>query len=142
LQVEFSAYVQAHCDQEGGELSGESIWQLFQERYLDESTLRYCGHAWRTPNVLDLTWQENGSLQQSEGCGNGLLSAAVAGLGAPLEIVSYEERSLGQGASAQAVAYLEVKRADQPGSFFGVGLDTDVATAALKALFSATIRAR
>ena len=34
LQIDFSAVVQAHTDSEGGEVSSDAIWRIFQDEYL------------------------------------------------------------------------------------------------------------
>src|SRR5690554_3987085 len=45
LQVEFSAEVQRVTDAEGGEMTADSIWQLFNQTYLDTANpVRYVEH--------------------------------------------------------------------------------------------------
>ena len=74
------------------------------------------------------------------GRGNGLMSSVVAALaesGGPLlDIVDYSEHAIGQGSNVQAAAYVECRTADGK-SLFGCGLDTDVATASVRAILSA-----
>jgi 2-isopropylmalate synthase len=53
---------------------------------------------------------------------------------------SYSEHSCGDKSSAKAVAYIEI-RSDTTLSCFGVGVDDDIATASIKALFCALNRA-
>ena len=52
---------------------------------------------------------------------------------------SYSEHSYGNKSSAQAIAYIEIK-SEIVESCFGVGVDNDIATASIKALFSALNR--
>jgi len=53
---------------------------------------------------------------------------------------SYSEHSCGDKSSAKAIAYIEIQNKDVV-SCFGVGADNDIATASIKALFSAINRA-
>ena len=53
---------------------------------------------------------------------------------------SYSEHSCGDKSSAKAVAYIEIQNKDIL-SCFGVGADNDIATASIKAMFSALNRA-
>ena len=65
------------------------------------------------------------------------LLAALAESGGPLmDIVDYSEHAIGQGSNVQAAAYVECRTADGR-SLFGCGLDTDVATASVRAILSA-----
>ncbi len=50
--------------------------------------------------------------------------------------MDYHEHALDRGAGAQAACYVECRTLDG-GRVFGVGIDTDVATASVKALISA-----
>ena len=67
-------------------------------------------------------------------------SRLAAALGVPLRIDSYEERSLGKGADAQAMAIVEVARIGTVGTRFGVGIHPNIVTASVLAVLSATAR--
>ena len=54
-------------------------------------------------------------------------------------LTSYSEHSFGDKSSAKAIAYIQIKSNDIQ-SCFGVGADNDIATASIKALFSALNR--
>jgi 2-isopropylmalate synthase len=56
-----------------------------------------------------------------------------------LDVVDYNEHAIGHGADATAAAYVECRL---PGgeTVFGVGIDTDVATAGVRAVLSAANR--
>ena len=75
---------------------------------------------------------------------NGLLSGVLHALqdacGVNFEIADYHEHAIGHGSEAQAAAYVEC-RTPAGATFFGVGLDTDVASASVKALLSAANQA-
>jgi 2-isopropylmalate synthase len=51
-------------------------------------------------------------------------------------VLAYEERSLGQGADARAVAFVEMSVDNMPGSTHGVGIDSNIVTASIFAVIS------
>ena len=53
----------------------------------------------------------------------------------------YHENAVGAGADAQAAAYVEVGGAGGA-TLYGVGMDSDILTASLRAVASAATRAR
>ena len=75
------------------------------------------------------------------GSGNGPLDAFLHALAVPLNIQSYEERAIGQGSDAQAIAFVEVGGGSAQGSCFGVGVHANIVTASLLAVLSAVNRA-
>jgi len=76
--------------------------------------------------------------------GNGPIDAFVRGLAnLPLpkfEFLNYAEHSLGKGAEARAVSYIQIKT-DRGRTLFGAGVDTNIELASIKALVSAFNRA-
>jgi 2-isopropylmalate synthase len=81
--------------------------------------------------------QQHGETSRLEGVGNGPLDAAVQALGIPIDIVAFEERSVGHGAKSKAMAIVEASVPNVPGSKFGVGFHDNITTASLMALVSA-----
>ena len=79
------------------------------------------------------------------GTGNGPIAAFVDalhnGLGIELDVVDYQEHSLGAGSGATAVAYVETVDADDT-IRWGIGTDPNIITASLKAVLGAAARAR
>ena len=61
--------------------------------------------------------------------------------GVDLDIADYQEHAIGHGSDVQAAAYVECRTAAGR-TVFGVGIDTDVATASVKAILSAATTAR
>jgi 2-isopropylmalate synthase len=156
MQIEFSAVVQAVTDSSESEMTSAQLWALFQATYLDPAGpaqtphLRYVRHQLRAMadahadapcQCIDLEFTVQGQLHTRQGHGNGPLDAAVDALGGGLRIVSYEERALGGGADAQALAIVEVTRPESPGSYFGAGQGGDIVGACLQALLHAAQRA-
>ncbi|RZM05679.1 MAG: 2-isopropylmalate synthase, partial [Sphingomonas sp.] len=74
--------------------------------------------------------------------GGGLRVVAALGesTGPNLDVVDYNEHAIGHGADAQAAAYVECRTPDGR-TVFGVGIDTDIATASVRAVLSAANRA-
>ncbi|MEY4592668.1 MAG: 2-isopropylmalate synthase [Pseudomonadota bacterium] len=150
LQVEFSSVVQQHTDTHGGEVSADEIWRLFSETYLESSCpVRYCAHhlfEQGTDQGIRLTVEINGQQKVLNGEGNGPINAAVHALqsaGIEIQVRSYEERSMvpmGKDGNARACAMMEVAGA-HTGDVYGVGVDSNIVTASLKALISGINRA-
>ncbi|WP_050874683.1 2-isopropylmalate synthase [Comamonas testosteroni] len=148
MQIEFSAIVQAWADSSETELSSAQIWSLFEATYLHAHTqspvLRYQGHRLfdsEQGQGVELHWHgADGQSRQSSGMGNGPIAAAVAALELPLRIDSYEERSLGNGADACALAIVEAAWPGVPGSRFGVGMHANIVTASVMAVVNAAAR--
>jgi 2-isopropylmalate synthase len=79
------------------------------------------------------------------GQGNGPIDALVSalrdGIGLDLDVVDYHEHSLGTGADATAVAYVETVDGDGV-TRWGVGRHPNIITASLRAVLSAGHRIR
>ena len=148
LQIEFSQAVQKVTDASGTEMTSEEIWALFRQEYLQaRSPFEYISHHLsedpNRPNVqsIQARLRVNGEERQLEGSGNGPLDAFVHALSVPFNIQGYEERAIGQGSDARAVAFVEVGGGGMQGSCFGVGLHVNIVTASLMAVLSAVNRA-
>ncbi|WP_153115748.1 2-isopropylmalate synthase [Rhodocyclus tenuis] len=150
LQVEFSGVVQALADRVGGEVSADDIWQLFSETYLaDAAALAYVEHQLfdhAGAQGIRLGLAVDGKAQRLTGEGNGPIDAAVHALraiGIDLQVRSYEERSIGssvEGGNACACAFVEVSARGVSGDRYGVGIDSNIVTASIRALLSAARR--
>ncbi|AGB82696.1 isopropylmalate/homocitrate/citramalate synthase [Serratia sp. FGI94] len=148
MQVEFSAIVQALADASETELTSEQIWALFERTYLspvrERSGFIYRGHrlfehAHGQGITLEMA-DADGNIRSIEGIGNGPIAATVAALGQSLRIDSYEERSLGAGSDATALAIVEAAMPGVPGARFGVGRHGNIVTASVLAVLSAAAR--
>ena len=139
-QVEFSAVVQREADATGTELSAARLWSLFQSEYLDRhDPVRYVAHhsvedGERVRVQVEL--EVGGRRTVVEGIGNGPLDAAVHALGVPVRLDSYEERAIGSGSDASAIAFVELAAPGVAGSTFGVGRHTNIVTASVLAVIS------
>ncbi|HJV79544.1 2-isopropylmalate synthase [Noviherbaspirillum sp.] len=145
LQVEFSSAVQKLTDMTGQEVSAQDIWTLFREEYLESvEPLRYVSHrlfehAQRQGVELTVKLFEQEITPRGEG--NGPIDALLHALRVPARLHAYEERAVGHGADATAVAYVEVVADGVPGSTFGVGMHQNIVTASVLAVISGINRA-
>ena len=149
LQADFSAHVQRLADETSRELNAADIWGRFEETYLPRATDRFALRDYEESGVAGQRLfvgrvAVDGEERSISGRGNGLISGVVAALGEStgpaLDVVDYSEHAIGHGADAQAAAYVECRTADGR-TVFGVGLDTDIATASVRAVLSAANRA-
>jgi len=149
LQADFSRHVQAMADATSRELNAADIWGGFEATYLPRGDDRFVLRDYEESGsagqrIFVGRVQVDGEEKSISGRGNGLISSVIAALadttGPALEVVDYNEHAIGHGADAQAAAYVEARTADGR-TVFGVGLDTDIATASVRAVLSAANRA-
>ena len=143
LQIEFSQAVQAVMDDSGKEQSAADIWHIFEKEYaLGTATapqLSKPSISQGDDGVVTLATELaiDGRTVRIEGRGDGPIDAFVAGLNRSLDadvrVLDYHEHAIGSGADAKAVAYLEL-RIGSGVTLFGVGIDTSIVTASLKAI--------
>jgi len=147
LQIEFSRVIQAHTDTEGGEVTAAQMWAIFSAEYLAEGPLGLLDHqsssVVESKHALTAEISVDGQPQQVDGVGNGPISAfcdALATIGIEARVLDYTEHALTQGTDAQAAAYVECEIGGQV--FWGVGIDTNTASASMRAVLSAVNRSR
>jgi 2-isopropylmalate synthase len=149
LQIEFSRVVQEVADRTGKEMTSADIWALFNQTYLDGG-IRLVDYALLPePRAgerrIAAKIVADGAERQIEGVGNGPIAAFVDALrrecGVDFTFLDYHENAVGAGADAQAAAYVKV-RAEGDETLHGVGMDSDIVTASLKAVASAANRVR
>jgi 2-isopropylmalate synthase len=149
LQIEFSKQVQEVADRTGKELTSADIWSLFEQTYLSRDGIRLGDYSlYPEPRVgerrIAATIAVDGVERRIEGVGNGPIAAFVEALqrdcGVDLTVLDYHEDAVSAGADAQAAAYVQI-RSNGNGSLYGVGIDSDIVTASLKAVASAATRA-
>lgn len=144
MQIEFSQVVQRETDRLGLEMSAKQIYALLESEYL-QATAPYAlkSHRLQEENgtsAVDVEVATEGEIMHWRGIGKGPLEALVAGLPVKLEIMDYHEHSIGAGSNARAAAYIEV-RLDGERPLHGIGIDENITTASIRALFSALNRA-
>ncbi|MES2354028.1 MAG: 2-isopropylmalate synthase [Pseudomonadota bacterium] len=150
LQVEFSSVIQRYTDSNNCEMDAAAIWELFSRTYLEcNDNVRYVEHhLFERGNRqgIQLVIEANGTRRVLSGEGNGPIDAAVhalKGLGVEIQVRSYEERSIsasGEGGNAKACAFMELISVAGGSELYGVGIDTNIVTASIKALMSGVNR--
>jgi 2-isopropylmalate synthase len=147
LQIEFSRVIQAHTDTEGGEVTPAQMWEIFSAEYLTEGPLGLLDHqsssVVESKHALTAEISADGQAQQIDGIGNGPISAfcdALATIGIEARVLDYTEHALTQGTDAQAAAYVECEIGGQV--YWGAGIDTNTASASMRAVLSAVNRSR
>jgi 2-isopropylmalate synthase len=147
LQIEFSKFIQVRTDEEGGEVTPTEIWDTFRAQYLAAGPVALLGH--QSSSVVDgkhklaAAISVDGRTQDVEGTGNGPISAfcaALASVGINARVLDYAEHAMTEGTDAQAASYVEVETGGQV--LWGVGIDTNTATASMRAIVSAVNRSR
>jgi 2-isopropylmalate synthase len=145
LQIEFSSVVQEVTDASGKEVTADDLWAIFSQEYLADTNLYgYVSHhlvedSTRDEVELSTEVQHGGVKQRLSGRGNGPIDAFVAALqklsSQKITVMDYHEHAIGAGADAKAITYIEL-RIDGGKPLFGVGMDSNIVTASLKALLS------
>lgn len=152
LQIEFSQVVQSKTDEEGGEVSADELWNIFEDEYLPSKNNNWgrfrldgLSQSSHLDEDVQLTVElaDAGTVHSLKGSGNGPIAAFVAIMNehlAPMNVrvLDYYEHALSAGGDAKAAAYLECEVGDRV--FWGVGIDPSTTTAALKAVISAVNR--
>jgi 2-isopropylmalate synthase len=147
LQIEFSHVVQQHTDDEGGEVTPEQMWEIFEREYLlEQGPLQlnavHTSSAQGERDSLRVGMYMNGEHHVLEGTGNGPIAAFVDALSTieiDVRVLDYAEHAMSAGGDAKAAAYLECAIDGQV--MWGVGVDPNILTASLRAIVSAVNRA-
>jgi 2-isopropylmalate synthase len=130
-------------------MTPQDLWELFRTTYVVPGE----DGAWK---LTDTAFQEieggghrveatavraDGTVIPVAGTGNGPLSAltvALAKAGIGFEVVDYSEHAVSEGADAAAVCYIRSRVEGR--EVWGVGMDTSVLTAMVRAAVSAVNR--
>ncbi|MBD2893667.1 2-isopropylmalate synthase [Actinomadura sp. RB99] len=146
LQIEFSRVVQEHTDDQGGEVTPERMWEIFEAEFLANGPrVGLLAHRATSrvdeKDVLSCDVRVDGEIREIEGVGNGPVSAfedALSSVGVGVRVLDYAEHAMSAGGDARAAAYVEC---DVNGTtVWGVGIDGNIVTASLKAMLSAVNR--
>ncbi|MFD7705842.1 2-isopropylmalate synthase [Streptomyces sp. NPDC059785] len=151
MQIEFSKIIQAKTDAEGGEVTPNDIWAIFQDEYLPNPENPWgriqvkAGQTTTDKDGVDTLTVEatvDGADTVLTGTGNGPISAffeALQSVGIDVRLLDYQEHTMSEGASAQAASYIECAIDGQV--LWGIGIDANTTRASLKAVVSAVNRA-
>ena len=150
MHPEFGRIIQGVTDELGRELASNEIVTIFNKTYLQiKNDLELVNFTISKTQANDITQCEliymyNDKQITSKGEGNGPIDACKNALTKEYKhefsIKSYSEHSRGEQSSADAVAYIEIQT-PQMDTYFGVGIDSNITIASIKALFCALNRA-
>ena len=151
LQIEFSHVIQAHTDDQGGEVFPDQMWKIFVDEYLPSEDNKWGRFRFTSLNQsstagrdveLSVDLLDNQKQITLSGSGNGPISAfcnVMQSYGVDIQVADYYEHAMSAGGDASAAAYLECSV--NGGTYWGVGIDPSTTTASLKAVISAVNRA-
>jgi 2-isopropylmalate synthase len=152
MHKEIGKVINDLADRNGTELSPAEIHAAFQQEYIERATPALVLREFRTTergaqvtSEAELIVRDAPAPLRFAGTGNGPIDAFVRGLAATgrvpaFDVQSYNEHSLGSGAEARAVSYIQIKLADGR-TLFGAGVDTNIELASIRAIVSALNRA-
>lgn len=136
-----------------GEVAPQVIMDKFKEEYLDRdepfklirctvSDTQEDNPGSNTSVVVKFAYkgEEREVIAQGNGPINSLKNALIKSNLVNTTILDYAEHSLGKGSEAKAAAYVNMKRVDNGDETFGVGVDSNITLASIKAVFSAINR--
>lgn len=147
LQIEFSQVVQQEMDALGTEFAAADLWKVFEKEYglFSDHGLQYAMQQEKGLVKLQGHLQWQGQDVQLQGSGNGAIDAFVQALsdalGCTLRVQDYSEHAIGQGANAQAMAYVEL-RVNNEQTIYGVGTDANIVSASMHAILSGLQRSK
>lgn len=152
MHPEIGRVVNREADRTGTEITATELLEIFRKTYLQQDGPMRLGSFQADTEVSAQGGQAahcraevefQGGIRSVEGYGNGPIDAFVHAVAALLEhtpleeftILNYTEHSLGTGAKAVAVAYIHLEARDGTRTF-GVGEDTNIGMASIKAVVS------
>ncbi|MGL4590020.1 MAG: 2-isopropylmalate synthase [Mycoplasmatales bacterium] len=142
MHVELGEHAKRISVEQGGEIDANALFSMFKHIYTLDVT--------KLVNYQIKNFVENVEIECEivflkkklviKGIGNGTLDAFMNGLSSEgfmdYTINQYTEHSLNQGSKADAITYIQVKKADGQ-THFGVGIGSDTTRCALEAIFAA-----
>jgi 2-isopropylmalate synthase len=155
MHPEFGAIIQGVTDKAGRELKAGELWDAFESSYLSkrapyslESFHVVKRHIDKDEDassaVITAVVNVSGESKTISGNGNGPLDAFCTalkqGITGDFTLNRYHEHALSVSSSSKAVAYIEITMDDGP-TKWGVGIDTDIIVASIKAVLSSLNRA-
>lgn len=150
MHPEFGLVIQNVTDTEGRELQHHEIMEVFEKTYLAVTNpyalkgfhviKRHIDDQEKLSTAeVEAEVAVGGEIQTIHAVGNGPLdafcSALKAGITGDFRLCSYHEHALNGGSSARAAAYIEIEKPEGIKTW-GVGVDTDIIVASIKAVLS------
>ena len=150
-QIQFSEAVQNIADKTGKEITPDMIWDIFEQEFLRKGKFSLIKFKSKkiskddNAEFVEATIDHNGDKIKISSTGNGPISAFVNAMRDTFKLKfmlnDFGQNTRSSGSTAEAAAYIEIKVPDENGrSVFGVGIDTSITLAPIKAVISAINR--
>ena len=152
MHPEFGKVVQTITDKTGDELPSQEIWDAFEREFLKRTYpyhLREChihmdsSEGEPPATLVKAVVGINGNEITIDSRGNGPIDAFVKGLNEyselDIKLESYSEHDIDHGSDSRAAAYINIRKRSGR-SAFGVGVDSNISIASIKAILSALNR--
>ena len=150
-QIQFSEAVQNIADKTGKEITPDMIWDIFEQEFLRKGKFSLIKFKSKkiskddNAEFVEATIDHNGDKIKISSTGNGPISAFVNAIRDTFKLKfmlnDFGQNTRSSGSTAEAAAYIEIKVPDENGrSVFGVGIDTSITLAPIKAVISAINR--
>ena len=150
-QIQFSQSVQKLADSSGKEITSQIIWDIFEKEYLFEGKYQLINFSSKklsrnnNKELVEATISYNNENIDISASGNGPISAFVTAMREKFNLMfrlsDFSQNTRSSGSTAEAAAYVEIRVPDENGrSVFGVGIDTSITLAPIKAVISAINR--
>ncbi len=148
MREDFGYCVKGVSDHKHKELMPDELYQIFQNEYVNVDTpyelidflLKKEPDGTRSGTVdVHINGKKETFLARGNGRLDAVSNAIQKNLGVTYKDLTYSEHALEIGQSSRAMAYIGITGADGKISW-GAGMDTDIITASLQALFSAVNR--
>jgi len=147
MHKEVGRLINVLADTTGRELTSPEIHQAFVDEYLGRTDFVAIKQFRTNETDSAVSCQSllsiNGQTHELAAEGNGPIDAFVRSLSVTtlpkFEVLNYSEHSLGKGAEAKAVSYIQIKTVTGT-TLYGAGTDTNIELASIKAIVSALNR--
>ena len=150
-QIEFSQSVQKIADRTGKEITSQIIWDIFEKEYLNDGKFKLIEFDSKklsrnsNKEQIDATVKFLDENIEISASGNGPISAFVTAMrekfNLSFRLSDFGQNTRSSGSTAEAAAYVEIKTPNEDGrSVYGVGIDTSITLAPIKAVISAINR--
>ncbi len=142
LQVEFAEPVQALAEQQQGEVEPNQVLDCFRNHFMNldgqYQLSSYQIDRQGKQHHIQAAISDESDMTLIHGQGSGAISAFIDGIhkatGTEIQVVQFDEHSMGEGADASAMALMQVNIRGQ--RYTAVSQDSDIVAASLNAVLS------
>lgn len=149
LLPELGRCVQDYTDRTGREINSAELYELFRDEFVAPAGRFELLGYWPVPDAENpslvhgkVRVKDGGHEVEADADGNGPLAAFVQAMkqisGVDFTVGNYHEQAMGSGENARAAAYVPLQVAGATGAkkVYGVGVDTNITQAAVRAILA------